>query len=105
MTVPISEAQVSPAQQAKAPNNDRHIQDAVYCLEKSTGISPGPFSIIYSRANSAGTPPLQNTCTQFLCPPVYKQRSYKLLRGNKRLVAWRVRIREKLNNTMLISNH
>lgn len=70
MTVPISEAHVSPAQEAKAPSSDKHIQDAVYCLEKSTGISPGPFSIIYSRASSEGTPPLQKTCTQFLCPPM-----------------------------------
>lgn len=69
ITLPISEAHVSPAEHAKAPRRDKHIQDAVYSFEKSIGISPGPFSIIYKRASSVGTPPLQNTWTQFLCPP------------------------------------
>ena len=69
ITLPISEAHVSPAEHAKAPKRDKHIHDAVYCFEKSIGISPGPFSIIYKTASSVGTPPLQNTWTQFLCPP------------------------------------
>lgn len=60
-TVPTSEAHVSPAEQASAAKRDKHIQEAEYCLEKSTGISPGPFSIMYSRASSVGTAPLQNT--------------------------------------------
>lgn len=68
-TGPTSEAQVSPVLQARAPNRDKHIHEAEYCFTKSTGISPGPASIIYSRANSVGTPPLQKTCNQFLWPP------------------------------------
>lgn len=41
-TGPTSEAQVSPQLQASAPSRERHIQEAVYCLLKSMGISPGP---------------------------------------------------------------
>lgn len=45
-TGPTSEAQVSPAEQASAARRDKHIQEAVGCLAKSMGISPGPFSIM-----------------------------------------------------------
>jgi len=41
-TGPTSDAQVSPQLQASAPSSERHIQEAVYCLLKSTAISPGP---------------------------------------------------------------
>lgn len=74
-TGPTSEAHVSPAEPASAAKRDKHIQEAVCCLEKSIGISPGPLSIMYSRASSVGTAPLQNTWIQFLCPPRVKQES------------------------------
>lgn len=39
---PTSEAQVSPALQARAPSKERLIQEAEYCWLKSMASSPGP---------------------------------------------------------------